>query len=85
MTVWCAPIYCAIYTKHNAYICVKSLDLFGNMRIIKTYQEERMNEMNYENYAKNIENKLIKEIEDERKFTFKKLLKILELNALLSR
>ena len=55
------------------------------MRIIETYQEERMNEMNYENYANNIENKLIKEIEDERKFTFKKLLKILELNALLSR
>ena len=55
------------------------------MRIIETYQEERMNEMNYENYVNNIENKLIKEIEDERKFTFKKLLKILELNALLSR
>ena len=44
-----------------------------------------MKEMNYENYARNIENKLIKEIEDEKKFTFKKFLKILELNALLSK
>ena len=41
--------------------------------------------MNYENYSRNIENKLIKEIEDEKKFTFKKFLKILELNALLSK
>ena len=40
--------------------------------------------MNYENYARKIENKLIKEIEDEKKFTFRKLLKLLELNALLS-
>ena len=31
------------------------------------------------------EEKLIKEIEDEKKFTFRKLLRILELNALLSR
>lgn len=44
-----------------------------------------MNEMNYDNYTMYIENKLIKEIEEEKKFTFKKLLKILELNALLSR
>lgn len=41
--------------------------------------------MNYDNYTMYIENKLIKEIEEEKKFTFKKLLKILELNALLSR
>ena len=41
--------------------------------------------MNYEDYARNIENKLIKEIVDEKKFTFRKFLKILELNALLSR
>lgn len=44
-----------------------------------------MKEMNYERYARNIENKLIKEIEDEKKFTLRKFLKILELNALLSR
>lgn len=44
-----------------------------------------MNEMNYEYYTKGIADKLIKEIEDEKKFTFRKLLRILELNALLSR
>ncbi len=44
-----------------------------------------MNEMNYENYTKGIADKLIKEIEDEKKFTFRKLLRLLELNALLSR
>lgn len=54
------------------------------MRIIKTSQEERMNEMNYNIYAKEIENKLLKEIGQEKKFTFRKLLKILELDALLS-
>ena len=55
------------------------------MRIIKTSQEERMNEMNYNNYSKEIESKLLKEIESEKKFTFRKLLKILELDALLTK
>lgn len=41
--------------------------------------------MKYEEYTRNLGNQLIKEIEDEKKFTFKKFLKILELNALLSR
>ena len=44
-----------------------------------------MNEMSYESYAKSVEDKLLKEIEDEKKFSFRKFLKILELNALLSR
>lgn len=56
------------------------------MRIIKTYQTgKEMNRMSYERYAKSVEDKLLKEIEDEKKFTFRKFLKILELNALLSR
>ena len=55
------------------------------MRIIKTSQEERMNEMNYDNYSQKIERELLKEIEKEKKFTFRKLLKILELNAMLSK
>lgn len=44
-----------------------------------------MNEMNYENYKQGIAVKLIKEIEDEKKFTFRKLLRLLELNALYTR
>ena len=55
------------------------------MRIIKTSQEERMNEMNYDVYSKKIESELLKEIENEKKFTFRKLLKILELDALLTK
>ena len=41
--------------------------------------------MDYNIYAKAIESKLLKEIETEKKFTFRKLLKILELNALLTK
>ncbi len=41
--------------------------------------------MDYNNYTKEIESKLLKEIETEKKFTFRKLLKLLELNALFSR
>ncbi len=82
----CREVICCIFcTKREVFICAKSLDFFENLRIIKTYQEERMNEMNYENYTKGIADKLIKEIEDEKKFTFRKLLRLLELNALLSR
>ncbi len=44
-----------------------------------------MNEMDYNIYSKEIESKLLKEIGQEKKFTFRKLLKILELNALLSK
>lgn len=55
------------------------------MSIIKTSQEERMNVMNYDIYTKQIESELLKEIEKEKKFTFRKLLKILELNAMLTR
>ena len=55
------------------------------MSIIKTSQEERMNEMSYEAYSRKIESELLKEIEKEKKFTFRKLLKILELNAMLSK
>ena len=36
-------------------------------------------------YTSKVERKLLKEIEQEKKFTFRKLLKILELNALLNR
>lgn len=36
-------------------------------------------------YTSKVESKLLKEIEQEKKFTFRKLLKILELNALLNR
>lgn len=43
-----------------------------------------MNEMNYDVYSQKIESELLKDIENEKKFTFRKLLKILELNALLS-
>ena len=55
------------------------------MSIIKTSKEERMNVMNYDIYTKQIESELLKEIEKEKKFTFRKLLKILELNAMLTR
>lgn len=41
--------------------------------------------MNYDNYSQKIERELLKEIEREKKFTFRKLLKILELDAMLSR
>lgn len=44
-----------------------------------------MNEMNDIIYTSKVERKLLKEIEQEKKFTFRKLLKILELNALLNR
>ena len=54
------------------------------MRIIKTYQTERMNEMSYEAYSKKLESELLKKIESEKKFSFRKLLNILELEALLS-
>lgn len=40
--------------------------------------------MNYDVYSQKIESELLKDIENEKKFTFRKLLKILELNALLS-
>lgn len=40
--------------------------------------------MNYDIYTQQIESELLKEIEKEKKFTFRKLLKILELNAMLS-
>jgi len=41
--------------------------------------------MNYDNYTRVIEEKLIDEINGEKKFlTFRKLLKIFELNALLN-
>ena len=40
--------------------------------------------MNYDVYSQKIESELLKDIENEMKFTFRKLLKILELNALLS-
>ncbi len=41
--------------------------------------------MNYDNYTKKIESELLKEIEKEKKFTFRKLLKILELDAMLTK
>lgn len=44
-----------------------------------------MNDMNDIIYTGKVERKLLKEIEQEKKFTFRKLLKILELNALLNR
>lgn len=44
-----------------------------------------MNDMNDIIYTSKVESKLLKEIEQEKKFTFRKLLKILELNALLNR
>ncbi len=41
--------------------------------------------MNYDNYTRVIEEKLMSEIDSEKKFlTFRKLLKIFELNALLN-
>ena len=40
--------------------------------------------MSYEVYSKKIENELLKKIESEKKFSFRKLLNILELDALLS-
>ena len=44
-----------------------------------------MNVMNYDNYTRVVEEKLLSEIEQEKKFlTFRKLLKIFELNALLN-
>lgn len=44
-----------------------------------------MNVMDYNNYTRAVEEKLISEIGQEKKFlTFRKLLKIFELKALLS-
>ena len=40
--------------------------------------------MSYEVYSRKIENELLKKIESEKKFSFRKLLNILELDALLS-
>ena len=40
--------------------------------------------MSYEVYSKKVENELLKKIESEKKFSFRKLLNILELDALLS-
>lgn len=45
-----------------------------------------MNVMSYDAFTREIETELVKEIESEKKFlTFKKLVKILKLNAILSR
>lgn len=57
----------------------------GGWCIIKPSTEERMNVMDYNNYTRAVEEKLISEIGQEKKFlTFRKLLKIFELKALLS-
>ncbi len=45
-----------------------------------------MNVMNYDNYTRVVEEKLLSEIGQEKKFlTFRKLLRIFELNALLNK
>ena len=50
-----------------------------------TTQEERMNVMRFEETKYEMEKQLLEEIGSEKKFlTFKKLLKILELSALLN-
>lgn len=69
-----------------AVICAKSLDFFVQWCIIKPQRNERMNVMNfYEMSNYSAEKKLLKEIEGEKKFlTFKKLFKIMKLNALLN-
>ena len=41
--------------------------------------------MNYDVYSEKIKSELLKEIEKEKKFTFRKLLKILELDAMLTK
>ncbi len=40
--------------------------------------------MIYKDYSKEIEMNLMREIESEKKFSFRKLLKILELNSMLN-
>lgn len=78
---------CENCTKQSGDICAKSLDFSEKQCIIKTQQKERMNVMNfYEISTYPAEKKLIEDIAKEKKFlTFKKLFKIFELDALLTK